>query len=669
VINEGDLLWTPSPERVANSRLTAFMNWLRTERGRTFDNYTQLWQWSVTDLDGFWQAIWDYFKIEASAPPTSVLGNRKMPGAEWFPGARLNFAQHVLRNEKPGETAQLFVTERTPLTSVSWDEFAGTVRVLATQLRSMGVKPGDRVAAYLPNAPQAMMAMLATTSVGAIWASVSPDFGSRGVLDRLSQLTPKVLFCVDGYQYGGKPFNRKAELAGIIQGLTTLEHVIYLPYLDSNDRTPPVAANGTAKGVLWGDLLNHPPVSAAEFKFEQVPFQHPLWILFSSGTTGLPKAIVHSHGGILIEQLKACSFHMDLGPGDRLFFNTTTGWMMWNFLSSSMLVGTVPVLYDGNPSHPDQYTIWRLVQDAQVTLCGSSPTYVDMMAKNGIVPKDKFDMSSLKTIMAAGSPVTAECSAWFYENLKQDLWLANGSGGTDFCSGCHGGVVIQPVYAGELQAPCLGVAMHAFNEKGESVVDEVGELVITQPMPSMPVFFWNDPDNKRYHESYFEEFPGLWRHGDFYRINARGGGFVLGRSDSTLNRFGIRIGTAEVYRVLASIDELLDSLIINLDLPGGKFFMPLFVKLRPGLKLNAEIEAKINSTLRREYTPRHVPDKIYQVDDIPVTLSGKKLEVPVRKILMGVAPEKAANRHTMPNPQSLDYFIEYARTQNDYRLK
>lgn len=668
MINEGDLLWTPSPARIAGSRLAAFMQWLRTERQRDFKNYAELWQWSVGDLDGFWQAIWDYFHIESSATHSAVLGKRTMPGAQWFPGARLNFAQHVLRNEKPGETAQLYMSERAALQSMSWDEFAGTVRVLATQLRKMGVQPGDRVVAYLPNVPQAMMAMLATTSIGAIWASVSPDFGTRGVLDRLDQLKPKVLFCVDGYQYGGKPFDRKAELATIIEGLQTLEHVIYMPYLNVAD-TAPIASQGRAKSVLWNDVLKHPPVPASEFKFEQVPFDTPLWILFSSGTTGLPKAIVHSHGGILIEQFKACSFHMDLGPGDRLFFNTTTGWMMWNFLASSMLVGVVPVLYDGNPSFPDQYTMWQLVQDAKVTLFGTSPTYVDMMAKVGIVPKDRVDLSSLTGIMAAGSPVTAECAAWFYENLKQDLWMANGSGGTDFCCGCVGGVVTQPVYAGELQAPCLGVAVRAFNERGESVVDEVGELVITEPMPSMPVFFWNDPDNKRYRESYFEEFPGVWRHGDFFRINQRGGCFVLGRSDSTLNRFGIRIGTAEVYRVLAGIDELLDSLIVNLDLPGGKFFMPLFVKLRPGLQLTPQIEAKINATLRREYTPRHVPDKIYQVADIPVTLSGKKLEVPVRKILLGVAPEKAANKHTMPNPESLDYFIEYARTQTDYRLK
>lgn len=527
---------------------------------------------------------------------------------------------------------------------------------------------GDRVVAYMPNIPQTIMAMLATTSIGAVWASVSPDFGTRGVLDRLSQLEPKVLFCIDGYRYGGKPFNRKADAQQIIEGLGSLEHVIYLPYLDRDDRVLP-----SRHAVLWDRLLDHPAVAADRFQFEQLPFRHPLWILFSSGTTGLPKAIVHGHGGILLEQLKLTHLHMDLKAGERMFFFTTTGWMMWNFLASSMLSDVVPVLYDGNPSYPDPDILWRMVEQSRTTFFGSSPTYVDIMAKAGIVPKQKFDLSSLQTIMPAGSPVTAECTAWFYENVKEDLWVATGSGGTDFCTGYVGGVPTLPVYAGEIQAPSLGVAAAAFNERGESVIDEVGELVITQPMPSMPLFFWNDPDNARYLDAYFQEYPdirpGIWRHGDFFRINGRDGCFVLGRSDSTLNRFGVRIGTAEVYRVLASIDEIVDSLIINLDLPGGKFFMPLFVKLRAGLTLNADIEARINASLRREYTPRHVPDKIYQVDDIPVTLSGKKLEVPVRKILLGVAPEKAANRHTMPNPQSLDYFVEYARRQQDYRTE
>lgn len=664
MVKEGDVLWTPSPERIESANLTAFMRWLQERRGLHFATYMDLWRWSTTDLEGFWGAVWEYTGIQASQPYERVLGdNRGMPGTDWFPGARLNFAEHILRNEVSGKEALLYITERHPLKSMTWDEVGGKARILATQLRKMGIKPGDRVAAYLPNGPEAIIALLATASIGAIWASVSPDFGTRGVLDRLSQLSPRLLFAVDGYQYGGKPFNRRAELEQIIAGVDSIEKVIFRPYLDPEDRSLP-----SANAVLWDDVLDHPPVSREEFQFEQVPFGHPLWILFSSGTTGLPKAIVHGHGGILIEQLKALYFHMDLHPGDKMFFFTTTGWMMWNFLVSSMLRPVVPVLYDGNPAYPTPDALWKIVDESGTVMCGSSPASVENMVKAGVVPKQKFELKHLKTVMLAGSPVSAECAAWFYENVKSDLLSATGSGGTDFCSGCCGGVAIQPVYAGEIQAPCLGFALASYDDNGQPLINEVGELVITQPAPSMPLFFWNDPGNKRYLESYFQEFPGVWRHGDFFKMNERGGCWVLGRSDSTLNRFGIRIGTAEIYRVLANIDEVMDGLIVNLDLPGGRFFMPLFVKLRPGVQLDDALRQKINLSLRREYTPRHIPDKIYQVDDIPMTLSGKRMEVPVRKILMGVAVEKAANKDTMANPRSLDFFVEYARTQTDYQL-
>jgi acetoacetyl-CoA synthetase len=509
------------------------------------------------------------------------------------------------------------------------------------------------------------MAMLATTSIGAVWTACSPDFGWRGVLDRFRQLQPKVLFCVDGYSYNGTFFDRRDEVQQIVAGLPGLEQVVHLPGPGSPRDEPGPAPGG---GVTWGALLDHPPVTAADFAFEQVPFGHPLWILFSSGTTGLPKAIVHSHGGILLEQLKLQQFHMDLRAGDRMFFHTTSGWMMWNFLVSSLLLGVRPVLYDGSPGYPGPEVLWRIADEARVNFFGASPAYVDLLSKAGVVPGKQFELADLRAIMPAGSPVSAECTAWFYDNVKPDVWVATGSGGTDVCTGFVGGVPTLPVYAGEIQAPHLGVAAQAFNLRGESVIDEVGELVITEPMPSMPAGFWGDAGDVRYRETYFADFPGVWRQGDFFRINGRGGCFVLGRSDATLNRHGVRIGTAEVYAVLSSIDEIDDALIVNLDLPGGRFHMPLFVRLVDGLRLDNRIQDKIRDRLRHEYTPRHVPDRIVQVPDIPMTLTGKKLEVPVRKILLGVPPDEAANRNAMANPGSLEFFADYATKQQDYPI-
>jgi acetoacetyl-CoA synthetase len=438
---------------------------------------------------------------------------------------------------------------------------------------------------------------------------------------------------------------------------------VYLPYLNPTDH------EGPSKGALsWDDLLEHAPVLKEEFEFEQVSFGHSLWVLFSSGTTGLPKAIVQSHGGILLEQLKLQHFHMDYRAGERAFFFTTSGWMMWNFLASMPLSGVCPVLYDGNPAYPAPDVLWKVAQDSRANFFGASPAYVEVMAKAGILPRERFDLSHLRAVMPAGSPVSPECTAWFYRNVKEDLLVATGSGGTDCCTGFVGGVPTQPVYAGEMQGRSLGVAAYAFNEKGESVADEVGELVLTEPMPSMPIYFWNDQDGSRYRESYFDVYPGIWRHGDFFRVNRRGGCFVLGRSDATLNRQGVRIGTAEIYRALAQFEEVEDALVVNLDLPGGKFFMPLFVKLIEGLRLDADLERKICERLRREYSPRHVPDRIVQAPGIPMTLTRKKMEVPVRKILLGTPLQQAANRNAMANPDSLDFFVNYAKTQNDYSL-
>jgi acetoacetyl-CoA synthetase len=663
MVEAGTVLWTPSPQRIERARITDFRNWLAAERGLRFADYEAMWRWSTTDIDAFWQACWDFFDIEATAPPVAVLGKRTMPGAEWFPGARINYARHMLRNERLNATAVLHLNERQALQGISWEELGGKVRIAATRLRKMGLKRGDRVCAYMPNVPETLIAMLATTSIGAIWSSCGPDFGTPGVLDRFSQLEPTVLLHVDGYQYGGKPFDRRGEVEKILARLTSVKIVIQLPYLDAA-----APRRLTPNTIFWNELLDHPPISKEQFTYEEVPFDHPLWILFSSGTTGLPKPIMHSHGGIMIEQLKHLAFNFDLRAGETIFFFTTTGWMMWNFLVSALLSNVTPVLYDGNPAWPDGDLLWKMVQDSKANLFGASPTYQSILEKNGIVPKNKFDLSGLDSITLAGSPVSPECQAWFHENVKRDAWVAPGCGGTDICSGFVGGCVILPQLAGEIQARCLGVAVDVIGENGQFVVDEVGEMVVKEPIPSMPVGFWNDKNHERYIETYFADFPGMWRQGDFYQINERGGCFVLGRSDATLNRHGIRIGTSEIYRTIVLVPGVEDGLIVNLDLPGGKFFMPLFVRLAEGLTLTEELEKAICNRLRSEYTPRHVPDKIYQVPAIPYTISGKRMEVPARRILAGVPLAKAANRDAMSNPAALDFYIEYARTQQDYKM-
>jgi acetoacetyl-CoA synthetase len=663
MIKEGDLLWTPNAARREKSHVTAFTRWLERERGLRFESYDDLWRWSIQDLEAFWKALWDYFGLRASSPYTKVLAKREMPGAQWFPGARLNYAEHALAHERPGVDALIYMSETIPLTRMSWMELGDQVRTLATHLRETGVKPGDRVVAILPNSPYAAIALLATTSIGAIWSCCGPDFGPTGILERFAQLSPKVIFHVDGYVYGGKRFDRQPQMRQILSQLESLEHVICVPYLDRGARTS-LAPNTT----FWDDIFQRAPVSREEFLFEQVPFDHPLWILFSSGTTGLPKAIVHGHGGILLEHLKHIHFNYDVHARESLFFYTTSGWMIWNFLVSSLLADVMPVLYDGNPAYPTIDVLWRIVDESHATLFGTSPTYITQQQQAGVVPKATFDLKRLESVTLAGSPVTPECMQWVYDNAKQDLLVASGSGGTDCCTGFIGAVSTLPVYAGEIQARALGCAAFAFDDEGHEIVDEVGELVLTRPMPSMPLHFWNDPTGERYRESYFDRYPGVWRHGDFARFNARGGSFVLGRSDATLNRHGVRIGTAEIYRSLAELPEIEDSIIVNLDLPGGKFFMPLFVRLRDGVQLDDAVRDRIKLRLRTDYTPRHVPDKVYQVDAIPSTLTGKKLEVPVRRILMGIPADKAANRAALANPDALDFFVEYAKSQKDYSL-
>jgi acetoacetyl-CoA synthetase len=615
----------------------------------------------VADIEAFWVSIVDFYDIRFSSPYSQVLARREMPGAQWFPGARLNFAEHMLRKARAGVTAFHYAGEAVPLTRIPWDELLEQVTRLAARLRALGVQPGDRVVSFMPNIPATAIAFLAAASLGAVWSSCSTDFGVRSVLDRFQQIEPKVLFCVDGYRYGGRHFDRRAEAAQIVAALPTLAHVIHLRHVDA------AAAPPVPRALDWHELLAAP--APAPLVFEQLPFDHPLWVVYSSGTTGLPKALVHGHGGVTLELHKGLGLHCNLRPGSTMFFYTTSGWIMWNILVGALIVGAAAVIYDGNPASPEIDVLWRLAAETRATLFGASPTYVGMMQKNGVVPGKKYAYDALEGILLSGSPVTPESMQWLYDAVKRDLWVTSQSGGTDICAGFVVGAATEPVYAGEIQVRGLGVDVQAYDDTGRVVVGEVGELVCCQPLPSMPLHFWNDPDMKRYRESYFTEYPGKWRHGDFFKVNARGGCYIQGRSDSTLNRYGVRIGTAEIYRTVETLDGVEDSLVVNLDLPGGRFFMPMFVKTKPGVALDEALIARINAALREQCSPRHVPDRIYAVDAVPYTLTGKKLEVPVRRILMGVDVTKAASRDAMMNPAALDYFIAFAREQRDYRIE
>ena len=658
-MNEGELLWTPAPAVAANSQVAGFMRWLAETKHLPLSSYDDVWRWSVEDLDGFWSAVWEYFDVHSTQPYESVVSSRSMPGAVWFRGSRVNYAEHMLRHEAvaaPDEAALVHSSELRPLAKMAWRELGDQVRVLATQLRALGVTPGDRVVAYMPNIPETAVAMLATTAIGAVWASAAPEFGARTVIERFGQIGPKVVFAADGYRFGGKDFDRLKETRAILAELPTVERVVWLRYLLPQTETLPVEG-----AVAWSTLLDHPRITPEHFQYEYVAGDHPLWVLFSSGTTGLPKAIVHGHVGMLVEHLKSVGLAQNLGPGKRSFFYSTTGWMMWNSLLSALLGGASAVLYDGHPAHPTPGLLWQLAADAEATSFGASPTYVQIMQKAGLVPRNLYDVSRLESVLLTGSPVTPESAAWFYANVKEDLWVSSPSGGTELCAAIVGGSPVLPVYAGEIQTRLLGMDAHAWNDEGREVFDEVGELVVTSPSPSMPLSFWNDPDDARYKETYFERFPGVWRHGDFIKINARGGCYIYGRSDSTLNRFGVRIGSAEIYRAVEQLDDVADSLIVCLELPGGNFYMPLFVQTSGGAALNEALQKRIVAKLRGDCSPRHVPDEIHQVQTIPYTLTGKKMEIPVRRILAGVDPEKVASRDAMQNPASLDWFVGFAR--------
>jgi acetoacetyl-CoA synthetase len=652
-VKQGSLLWEPAPEVIESTNLTHYMRWLAARRGLHFITYTELWRWSVTDIQAFWESLWDYFGLRHSQKWTTVLESRQMPGARWFPGTRLNFAENIFALRTPDRPMMLYQSEWQPLTTLSWAEVYEQVGRLAAALRRMGVGEGDRVAAFLPNTPEAMIAILAAASLGAIWSSCSPDFGERSVLDRFAQIEPKVLIAVDGYQYNGKRFDRRPVLRALQLALPTVERTILIPHMG-------LGVGDLLNTTMWEEALDGGG-PAGELEFAQLPFDHPLWILYSSGTTGLPKPIVHGHGGILLELVKSTFFHNDLKPGDRFFWYTSTGWMMWNYLLGSLLSGASIILYNGSPGYPNLHVLFELAERSGMTYFGTSAAFISACLKAGICPNERYDLSRIRGLGSTGSPLTPEGFAWVYDCINRELALESLSGGTDLCTAFVGGARINPIYAGEIQGPSLGAKVLAYNEAGQPVVNEVGELVIAEPMPSMPLHFWGDPEMERYRASYFEMFPGVWRHGDWISFNERGGCVIYGRSDSTINRQGIRMGTSEIYRVVESFPEITDSLVIDLELLGRESYMALFVVLREGEELTGDLVERVKQRLRQEVSPRHIPDETIAIPEVPYTLSGKKMEVPVRKILLGMDPGQAAKRGAMRNPAAIDFFVEFAQ--------
>lgn len=644
------VLWAPDPERAAASAMGRFITWLAQERGLAFADYPALWQWSVTDPDGFWVAIIDFFGLEVS-PWRAVLGQRDIPGAEWFPGAEVSFTRHVLRHAeaRPDAVALISQSETFGRQAVTWAELSDRVGRAAAGLQRLGVGQGDRVVAILPNTIESVVAFLATASLGAIWSLAAPDMGPVAVLDRFRQIDPKVLIAQDAYLLAGRRVDRRQVVAGIAEGLPGLAHRVMMPALDE-----------VPEGWLdWAGLL----AEAAAPSPVTVPFSHPLWIVYSSGTTGNPKPIVHGHGGVLLECAKA-ALHLDLGPQDRFAWLTSSGWIMWNAQFFALVQGATVALFDGAPNHPDMLEVWRMVARERLTSFGAGAAFLMGCQKAGVAPGRDLDLSSLRAVGSTGSPLSPEAYEWVYRDVKADLWLAPLSGGTDIAGAFVGGNPMLPVRAGEMQCRMLGNAVRAFNEAGQEVIGQVGELVCTAPLPSMPLGFWGDDDGTRFHDSYFDTWPGVWRHGDWIEITPEGGAVIYGRSDATINRHGLRLGSSEIYRAVEMMDEVLDSLVVDLEFLGRDSFMPLFVVTAPGAVLDDALCDQIRARIRADVSPRFVPDAIEAIAEVPRTLSGKKLEVPVKKLLLGGDPARVVNRDSMANPDSFDWFIRYARQRS-----
>ncbi|WP_174187275.1 acetoacetate--CoA ligase [Nocardia barduliensis] len=645
-----EVLWTPAPDRAAAARMARYQQWLAAEKGVTTEDFESLWRWSIDDLAGFWSSIWEYFEVLSSQPPQAVLAENVMPGARWFIGARLNWAQNLLRHLDAPGPAIISVDETGAIVQITRAELVEQVANLAAHFRAIGIRPGDRIAAVLPNIAPAVVAVLAAATVGAVWSCCAPDFGLKGLVDRFGQIEPTVLIGVDGYRFNGKPVDRRSNLAELRRQLPTVRETILVTNL------------GLGRDEELRDTLDYADlvVGDARPQFEQLPFDHPLWILYSSGTTGLPKGIVHSHGGILLEALKANALHYDLGPADRVFIAASTAWVVWNMLVDAMATGATIITYDGSPTYERADHLFELCARYGVTRFGTGAAYLTLCEKGGARPGADFDLRALRSVMSTGSPLPDTTWRWVYESVSADVHLGSDSGGTDVATGFVGANPLSPVVTGVLQGPYLGVNVQAWKKDGQPVVGEVGEMVITAPMPSMPISFWNDPDGTRYRAAYFDLYPGVWRHGDWITMQPDGSCIVHGRSDSTINRGGVRMGSADIYQVVESLPEIADALVIGAELPDGGYHMPLFVVLREGFCFDDALAEKIRTAIRREVSPRHVPDEILEVPAVPTTRTGKRLEIPIKKLIQGAPADTAVNRATVADVAALDWYIRYA---------